>query len=116
MKKKTRKETDPSSVTFEGLEQFARTEIQKRLQELLEEEIAQFLERAPSERRTSIDEPCVHRNGKGKPRKLTMSIGTIELRRPRLRGQAALEEKFVRRLLPLFVKRTKEVDELSPAM
>lgn len=77
MNKKTRKETDPSRVTFEGLEQFARAEIQKRLQELLEEELVEFLGRDRSERRAKIDEPRVYRNGHAKPRKLTMSVGTV---------------------------------------
>lgn len=35
MKKQNRKEQQPSRVVFEGLETFARAEIQKRLQELL---------------------------------------------------------------------------------
>ena len=114
MKKKTRKETDPSRVTFEGLEKFAREQIQKRLQELLEEEIAEFLGRTRSERRVAVDEPRVYRNGHAEPRKLTMSVGTVELKRPRLRGQAELEKRFESRLLPLFVKRTLEVQNAIP--
>ncbi|HMY56334.1 MAG TPA: IS256 family transposase [Candidatus Obscuribacter sp.] len=116
MNKKTRKETDPSRVTFEGLEQFARAEIQKRLQELLEEELVEFLGRDRSERRAKIDEPRVYRNGHAKPRKLTMSVGTVELKRPRLRGQAELEKRFESRLLPLFVKRTQEVQDVIPEL
>lgn len=114
MKKETRKNTDPSRVTFEGLEQFARNEIQKRLQELLEEEVNEFLGRSRSERRTTVDEPKVYRNGHAKKRRLTMSVGTIEVQRPRLRGQEELEKRFESRLLPLFVKRTQEVENLIP--
>lgn len=89
MNKKTRKENDPSRVTFEGLEQFARQEIQKRLQELLEEEVAEFPGRTRSERRTTIDAPRVYR-------------------------QEELEKRFESRLLPLFVKRTQEVQNAIP--
>src|SRR5579875_3901951 len=116
MKKQTRKEQQPSRVVFEGLEAFARREIQKRLQELLEEEITEFLGRARSERRVNIDEPRLYRNGQGEPRRLTMSLGTIELRRPRLRGQAELEKRFESRLLPLFVKRTQTVADAIPEL
>jgi len=116
MKKQTRKEHKPSRVVFEGLESFARAEIQKRLQELLEEEITEFLGRALSERRVNIDAPRLYRNGHGEPRRLTMSVGTIELRRPRLRGQAELEKRFESRLLPLFVKRTQTVSDAIPEL
>ena len=38
-----------------------------------------------------------------------MSSGTITVRRPRVRG---LEERFESRVLPLFLRRTKEVGAL----
>ena len=46
-----------------------------------------------------------------KPRKLTLSGGTIELRRPRVRNT---DERFESRLLPLFAKRTAKVADLIP--
>jgi len=54
-----------------------------------------------------------YRNGYGKPRKLTTPMGTIEVRRPRLRG---VEERFESRILPLFVRRTREVSDLLPEL
>ena len=45
----------------------------------------------------------------GKERRLTLSCGTIKLRRPRVRD---LEERFESRVLPLFAKRTREVRDL----
>ena len=42
-----------------------------------------------------------------------MSGGTVELRRPRVRG---LEQRFESAVLPLFVRRTKEVGELLPEL
>jgi transposase-like protein len=116
MKNQSRKEPAPSRVVFEGLEEFARQEIQRRLQELLDEELTEFLGRGKGKRCAGIDEPKVYRNGHGKPRKLTTSTGTIKLQRPRLRGDAQLEERFQSRLLPLFVKRTKQVDEVIPEL
>ena len=52
-----------------------------------------------------------YRNGHGKTRRLSMMGGTIEVKRPRVRG---LEQRFESRLLPLFVHRTAAVIELLP--
>jgi putative transposase len=68
---------------------------------------------APSERRSLVDAQSGYRNGYGKPRKLTLSNGTITLQRPRVRG---MEQRFVSRLLPLFQRRTKEVGQLLPQL
>lgn len=40
-------------------------------------------------------------------------MGTIEVRRPRVRG---VEERFESRILPLFARRTREVSELLPEL
>ena len=53
------------------------------------------------------------RNGYGKPRRLSLTAGTITVRRPRVRG---LNERFVSRVLPLFKRRTREVGELLPTL
>jgi hypothetical protein len=55
------------------------------------------------QRRAEVDALPGYRNGYGKPRKLTTPLGTVTLRRPRVRG---LEERFVSRILPLFARRT----------
>ncbi len=66
-----------------------------------------------SERRAAVDAPPGYRNGYGKPRRLAMSSGTIEVRRPRVRG---IEERSESRVLPLFRRRTREVGELIPEL
>ena len=76
--------------------------IQELLQELLEEEVTEFLGRAKLARRSESDSGAGYRNGYGRPRRLTLSSGTIQLRRPRVRDT---EERFESRLLPLFVQR-----------
>ena len=100
-------------VTFENIETVIRCRIQGWMQEILEEEVTEFLGRAKSERRADVDAPAGYRNGHGKPRKLTLSSGTMELRRPRVRN---LEERFESRVLPLFERRTPEVAELLPKL
>ncbi len=99
-------------LCFETLESTIRGEIEGWMQSILNEEVSEFLGRMKSERRKALDD-VGYRNGYGKPRKLTLASGTIELRRPRVRG---LEQRFESRILPLFKRRTNEVSELLPEL
>jgi putative transposase len=96
-----------------ALEEFARVRIQGWIQDLLEEEVTELLGRRKSQRRAAVDAPAGYRNGRGKKRRLSMMAGTMEVRRPRVRG---LEQRFESRILPLFVRRTREVAELLPQL
>ena len=113
MKHDNAAEAATSMPSWETLENFARQGVQQLLQRVLEEEVEQLLGRRRSERRAAIDPQPGYRNGYGKPRKLAMSNGTIEVRRPRVRG---LEERFESRILPLFKRRTQEVSNLLPQL
>jgi putative transposase len=53
------------------------------------------------------------RNGDGKSRRLSVTAGTITVRRPRVRG---LAERFVSRVLLLFKRRTWEGGEVLPTL
>jgi putative transposase len=98
---------------WEHLEDFVRDHIQQFVQQLLVDEVTMRLGRAKSARRTAVDAPEGYRNGYGKPRKLTLTCGTITVQRPRVRG---LAERFASCLLPLFKRRTKQVGELLPQL
>ena len=114
MRHETTAEPSPSIPSWETLEEFARQGVQQLLQRILEEEVTQLLGRAPSERRgKGVDAPRGYRNGYGKPRQLTLSNGTITVHRVRVRG---LEERFVSRVLPLFQRRTREVNQAIPEL
>jgi len=102
-----------ASTSFDSLEMFARSQIQTWLQQLLEEEVSELLGRERYARRDGVDVAPCYRNGHGKPRKLSMTCGTISVRRPRVRG---LEERFESRVLPLLKRRTEEVGELLPQL
>ena len=102
-----------SRPEWEQLEVWVRGQVQRLIQELLEEEVTEFLGRAKSARRSESDSDAGYRNGYAKPRRLTLSSGTIQLRRPRVRDT---EERFESRLLPLFVHRTRKVSELIPEL
>jgi putative transposase len=111
----TQKNTTPESrtSTWEQLEEFAHEHVQHFIQTLLEEEVTELLGRTKSARREAVDATPGYRNGYGKPRRLTLTSGTITVRRPRVRD---LNERFVSRVLPLFKRQTKEVGELLPQL
>jgi putative transposase len=109
----TTAEPASSTASWETIEAFARNGIQQLLQRVLEEEVDALLGRDRCQRRSAVDPQPGYRNGHGKPRRLTLSNGTIILRRPRLRG---LEERFESKLLPRFKRRSKEVGELLPEL
>ena len=93
------------------MEEMARQQIQQWLQGLLEDEVTEFLGRARYDRRGADEDG--YRNGYGKPRRLTTRAGTVTIRRPRVRG---LAERFESNLLPLFRRRTREVNDLLPEL
>lgn len=102
-----------TTPTWEALESLVREKAQELIQEILEEEVTELLGRRKSERKAAVDAPKGYRNGHGRPRHLVTSIGTVTVRRPRVRG---LEERFESRVLPLFARRTKEVGALLPEL
>ncbi len=113
MGKLTTAHREPSSEVWDYLEELVRMKVREFIQTLLEDEVTELLRRSKSERRDALDSPPVYRNGHGKGRKLTLGCGTITVRRPRVRG---LEERFESRILPLFVRRSKEVNQLIPQL
>ncbi len=94
MSKQKIEESVESRVCFEELEDWVREKIQGWVQELLEEEVTELLGRRKSERRRAVDAPSGYRNGYGKPRHLTLSSGTIQVRRPRVRDLARIMQKI----------------------
>jgi putative transposase len=112
MKKDSGKTALPSRATYDVLEEMARLKIQEFIQDVFNEEIAEFLKRGKSERIKGIDIPRNYRNGNGKPRKLALMNGTITIRRPRLRDVKGFESK----ILPLFKRRSKELGEMLPEL
>jgi putative transposase len=81
------------------------------LQQVLEQEAVEMLGRSKSQRLGP--EGGAYRNGHGRPRRLTTTVGTVELRRPRIRGaRTRLESK----VLPWFVRRLPVVDQMIPEL
>ena len=105
------KPSTQSSACWQDMEEMARRHVQQWLQGLLEDEVTQFLGRARYHRRGEGERG--YRNGYGKPRRLTTRAGTVTVRRPRVRG---LEQRFESALLPLFARRTSEVNDVLPEL
>lgn len=108
------KSIEPSTaIAWNCLEDMVRQQAQTLIQRVLEEEVEALLGRKKHERKPEIDAPPGYRNGYGKERKLSLTSGTVTLRRPRVKG---LEERFESRILPLFARRTAEVGNLIPEL
>ena len=103
MDQEAMKEPVASTPVWDELEEWTRGRIQEWMQQLLVEEVTEFLGRAKHQRRGVVMQG--YRNGYGKPRRLTMRLGIVTVRRPRVRD---LDERFESRLLPLFTRRTGE--------
>ena len=100
MEKENTKSESASRVCYEAMEAYARERIQNWLQGVLEVEVDEFLGRGKSVRSAGRDEVRAgYRNGYGKLRRVSLTSGTIEVRRPRLRN---LADRFESRVLPLF--------------
>jgi putative transposase len=113
VKEKTPATPATSMPTWDTLEEFLRGHIQATVQRVLEEEVTELLGRSKSERRDGVDPSPGYRNGFGKPRKLTLASGTIQVRRPRVRN---MEERFESRVLPLFRTRGRAVEAFLPEL
>ncbi len=113
MDKSITEAVEPSRATYEALEGIVRQRVQEYIQDILEEEVEIFLGRKKSERIKKVDSKRGYWNGHGKGKKFTLMNGTITVRRPRVRGA---EERFESKVLPLFIRRSKEVGQLLPEL
>src|SRR3989338_857094 len=113
MKEEHSGKEESKRILYEELEAYAREKIREHLQDLLEQEVTEWLGRGKGERKGNALEQPWYRNGYGKVRRFTLSLGTVEIRRPRVRN---LDERFQSRTLPLFKRQTKQVRDLIPEL
>jgi putative transposase len=109
MKEKHIGGVESKEILYEELERFSREKIRVHLQDLLEQEVSEWLGREKSARKVNILEQPGYRNGYGKTRRFTMSLGTMEIQRPRVRD---LGERFKSNIFPMFNRQSKQVLEL----
>ena len=113
MREKHREKEESKEIIYSELEAYARERIREHLEDLLKEEVSEWLGRKKSERKVNPSEQAGYHNGYGKRRRFTMSLGTIEIRRPRVRN---LDERFESKILPMFKRQSQEVRGLLPEL
>ena len=79
MREKHTEKVESNGIFYEGLEEYARGKIREHLQDLLEQEVTEWLGREKSERKGNALEQPGYRNGYGKVRRFTLSAGTVEI-------------------------------------
>ena len=112
MKQQSTEAPRSSSVQWDNLESWVRGHVQGFIQQILEEEVSEFLGRSKPQQRRPLSEGG-YRNGYGKSQRLTLSCGTITVRWPRVRD---CEAQFASRVLPLFKPKSRAVERLLPEL
>ncbi len=101
-----------------GLDEIAREGARRMLVQALEAEVGDYIAR-PQERDENGRAQVV-RNGKARPRKLTLGSGTVEVRAPRVedqrRDEAGGRRRFRSQILPPYMRRSPKVDEVLPIL
>jgi putative transposase len=104
---------------YESLDEIARKGAREMLLKALEAEVAQYLERYAGERDEN-GRALVVRNGKARPRKVTLGAGTIEVRAPRVNDRRVDEHggrhRFTSEILPPYMRRSPKVAEVLPIL
>ncbi len=101
------------------VDELAREGARRILQEALEAEVADYLERH-AEERDEQGHALVVRNGQARARKLTVGAGTIEIRAPRVNDRRTDERgerhRFTSEILPPYMRRSPKVAEVLPIL
>lgn len=112
------KVVSPSSVSYQDflshLDEIARQGARRMLIEALEAEVSDYVGR----HRAEVGDDghrLVVRNGRGRPRSVTLGAGTVEVSAPRVNDQRA-GEKFTSMILPPYLRKSPKVESLLPVL
>src|SRR5271157_5452428 len=101
------------------LDEIARVGARRILMAALEAEAADYVERQRHERDDEGRALVVH-NGRAQARKLTLGVGTVELKVPRVndrrRDEQGYRRRFSSRILPPYMRRSPKVAEVLPIL
>jgi putative transposase len=107
--------TEP--VVIATIEQVAREGARRALQKAIEDEVAEYVNGAESER-DQAGHRLVVRNGHKPPRTILSGLGPIEVKQPRVNDRRVDENgvrfRFTSRILPPYLRKTKSIEELVP--
>jgi len=111
--------TREEDIEYQSLDELARQGARRMLLKALEAEVAGYLERYVGER-DDEGHALVVRNGKARPRQVTLGCGTIEIRAPRVndrrRDARGERQRFTSRILPPYMRRSPKVSEVLPIL
>ncbi len=109
-------ETDPEmeAEMLPTLDEIAREGARQMLVTALKAEVAAYIE-AHRGARDEQDCALVVRNGKARPRPVTMGSGTVEIAAPRVNDKRP-DEHFTSRILPPYMRRSPKVAEVLPIL
>jgi transposase-like protein len=100
------------------LDEIAREGARRMLAQALEAEVDDYIAR--NQERDEDGRAKVVRNGKARPRKVTIGSGTIEVRAPRVDDRREAEEggrhRFCSQILPPYMRRSPKVAEVLPIL
>lgn len=102
------------SLTEMTVDELAREGARRILVEALAFEVAEYIEALKHERNEN-GHALVVRNGYGRPRKITVGSGTIEIAAPRVNDRRQ-GKKFTSSILPPYMRRSPDVNEVLPIL
>lgn len=118
--RKSRKNREPEQRTITelmtmGLEKAARIAMKDAIRTALNAELGLFLEQN-EECRLADGRPALVRNGFHKPRLVLLSSGRVEVEAPRMRDRSGQGIRFLSKLLPPYMRRSPQMDEVIPLL
>ena len=105
---------NPSDQFKDHLEQILREGARKLLLQTIENEVAEYIESFKSLKDES-NKRIVTRNGYLPERAIQAGLGKIQIKQPRVRDKRE-GKKFTSQILPPYLRRTKSLDALIPAL
>ncbi|MEZ4647310.1 MAG: IS256 family transposase [Candidatus Eisenbacteria bacterium] len=97
-----------------ALDEIAREGARQMLAQALAAEVSDYLERH-EDARDEQGHAMVVRNGKARPRKVTVGSGTVEVEAPRVHDRRE-GQKFTSQILPPYMRRSPKVSEVLPLL
>jgi putative transposase len=100
------------------LDTLAREGARRMIAAALEAEVDAYLDRFRSVRGED-GRAAVVRNGRGKPRQVTLGSGTVSVEAPRVNDKRVVDgerQKFRSAILPPYLRRSQNVSELLPLL
>jgi glycine/D-amino acid oxidase-like deaminating enzyme len=107
---------DESEREVSALDRLARDGARRMLEQALEAEVDDYIERFRS-LRDSGGRALVVRNGRARARTVVVGAGVLDVRAPRVNDKRVVEgerQKFTSEILPPYLRKSQSISELCP--